>query len=231
MRLIAKWIAINLAVAILYSVCCYLTANYMVRPTLSVSIWPAAGLGVGFIVVWGKKIIPAIILAEIINSIVLYKIHQELGWNQMTMYNLLLLLNNFFRPIFAGFLVRKVMGTQPELILVTTIAKFFSFAAVIPCFFSTTIFVALLTGAGHYSSEDFLLKGLLWYLGDLMSVLIFTPVVMAFLAKPRAMWKARIYSVAIPLLAGFLLVFMMFNSFRNYEERRINEIIKTHINY
>ena len=222
---------INLLVAVMIAGCCYVAANYMVRPTLSVSIWPAAGLGVGFILVWGRKIIPAIVLAEIINSLVLYKIHQDFGWNLISMYDLLLLMNNIFRPLFAGFLVRYMVGAEPQLIQVRNIVKFFIFGSVVPCFVSTIIFVTLLTSAGYYSMDDFLLKGFLWYLGDLMSVLIFTPVVLSFLAQPRAMWKPRIKSVAIPILAGFVMVSLLFNSLKNYEEKNINEIIKTHTNY
>ncbi len=228
---IAKWTAINLVVAVIVAGCCYIAANYIVRPTLSVSIWPAAGLGVGFILVWGKKIIPAIILAEIINGIVLYKIHQDFGWNRMTMYDILLLMTNIFRPLFAGFLVRYVVGAHPQLIQVKNIVKFFLFAAVIPCLVSTVFFVILLTSAGYYSMDDFLLKGFLWYLGDLMSVLIFTPLVLSFLAQPRGMWKPRVKSVAIPILAGFLMVSLLFNSLKNYEDKGINEIIQTHVNY
>lgn len=228
---IAQWVAINLVVAVFIALCCYLTANYMVRATLSVSIWPAAGLGVGFIMVFGKKIIPAIVLSEIINSLVLYKIHLDFGWNLMTVYDLLLLTTNIFRPLFAGFLVRYIVGVQPKLIQFKYVLRFFAFGGVIPCLVSTVFFVILLTGAGYYSADDFLQKGLFWYLSDLMSVLIFAPVVMAFLARPRSIWKPRIITVAVPILAGFLLVFMMFSSFRNYEEKRINEIVVTHINY
>lgn len=231
MNSIFKWIAINVAVGFLIAACCYVATNYMVRPTLSVTIWPAVGLGVGFIMVWGKKIIPAIVISEIINSIVLYKTHQNLAWNRMAMFEFLLLLNNIFRPLFAGFLARSVIGKRPQLIEIKTILKFFIFGAVIPCFITTIIFVVLLFGAGFYNADNFLIKGVLWYLGDLMSVLVFTPMIMAFLAKPRAMWMPRITSVALPILVGLLLVFMLFNSFRSYEEKRINEIIETHINY
>ena len=231
MKLIAKWVAINLIVALLFAASCYVAYKYMVRPTLSVAIWPATGLGIGLIMVWGKKMIPAIVLAEVINSIVLYKIHQDLGWNQTTMYDVLLLMNNIFRPLFAGFLVRYVVGTQLQLIQVKNILKFFIFGAVIPCFVSTIFFVVLLKGAGYYNPDDFIIKGFLWYMGDLMSVLIFTPVVMAFLAKPRGMWKPRVLTVAVPILAGFILVSLMFNSFKSYEVTRFNEIIQTHINY
>ena len=223
---IVKWTVINLIVAVLFAGCCFIAHKYMVRPTLSVTIWPAAGIGVGLIMAWGKKIIPAIALAETINSFVLYQVHLDFGWNKMTLYDILLWLNNIFRPIFAGFLARHVIGSQPRLIQTKQILKFFTFASVIPCAISTTIFVILLIGAGHYTTSDYFVKGGLWYLGDLMSVLIFTPVIMSFIACPRTVWKPRIISVGIPILAGFTLVFALFSSFKSYEEKRINEIIE-----
>lgn len=228
---IVKWTVINLIVAVLFAGCCFIAHKHMVRPTLSVTIWPAAGIGVGLIMAWGKKIIPAIALAELINSIVLYQVHTDFGWNKMTFYDILLWLNNIFRPVFAGFLARYVVGSQPRLIQTKQIIKFFTFASVIPCAISTVFFVILLLGAGHYTTENYLVKGGIWYLGDIMSVLIFTPVIMSFIAQPRTIWQPRIISVGLPVLAGFIMVFALFNSFKFHEEKRINQIIKTHISY
>ncbi|MCX7552410.1 EAL domain-containing protein [Marinicella sp. S1101] len=226
-----KWIGINIIIGCVFAAFCYVASQYMIRPTLSISIWPAAGLGVGVILIWGKKAIPGIMLGEILNSIILYNIHIDFGWDKSSLYDVLLLLNNFFRPIFAGMLARHVMGHAPHLVQVKDILKFFTFGALIPCFISTVIFVILLSGAGFYGADDFFSKGVLWYLGDIMSVLIFTPILMSFFARPRRMWQPRIFNVALPILAGFIMVFLLFNSFKGYEERRINELVKTHLNY
>jgi len=224
-------LGINVLVGVLYAAACIAAEKYMVRPTLSVTIWPAAGVGVGLLMAWGKKIIPAIALGELINSLVLYKVHLDFGWNQVAFYDAMLYLNNVLRPVFAGLLARHMVGKNPELILLPNILKFFTFAAIIPCLLTTVIFVVLLAGAGFYNTPDYFTKGLLWYLGDLMSVAIFSPVLMALLATPRAIWRPRIISVALPIMGGFFMVFLLFNSFKTYEEDRINEIIRTHLNY
>jgi len=227
---IAWWALVNLLVALVYAGCCYLVYRYMVRPTLTVAIWPATGLGIGLIMVWGRKIIPALVLGEMINSVVLYKVHLDFGWSRATLFDLLLLANNIFRPVFAGFLARYVIGSEPRLIQFKKIVKFFIFAAVLPCLLTTIIFVFLLTEAGYYTT-DYFIKGSLWYISDLMSVLILTPVVMSFFALPRTIWKPRVISVALPVLAGFVMVFAMFNSFRSYEENRISELVQSHVRY
>lgn len=226
-----KWLLINLAVAAAIFISCFLTHHYLVRPTLSVTIWPAAGLGVAFIMVWGARIIPGIALAELINSLVLYQVLEDFGWNRMAMYDALLYVTSVLRPVLAGFLARSVVGESPQLIHFKTIGKFFLYATVIPCLLTTLIFVSLLVGAGHYGSDDYLTKGLLWYLGDLMSVLVYTPVVMSFIARPRSIWRPRMASVGLPVMVGFLMVFMLFNSFKSYEENKVNEIIRAHLNF
>lgn len=223
-----KWIMMNILFGCVFALICFIASRYMIRPTLSISIWPAAGLGVGAIIIWGRKAIPGIIVGETLNSFILYNIHQNFGFDKETMYDVLLLLTNFFRPLFAGLLVRHVVGSEPKLIEVGPILKFFTFGALIPCFVSTCIFVMLLFGAGYYNAQDFFIKGVLWYLGDIMSVFILTPIMMSLFAKPRNMWQPRVLNVALPISAGFLMVFLLFNSFKGYEERRISEIIETH---
>ncbi len=228
---ILKLFAINLAIALVYAACCYLAFRFIVRPTLSITIWPAVGIGVGFIMVWGKKIIPGIALAELFNALILYEVHKDFGWNLTSLYDFLLYLNNVFRPVFAGFLAIHVVGRQPKLIELKKIVRFFIYAAVLPCLLTTFIFVLLLYVAGHYSVNDFYVKGTLWYIGDLMSVLIFTPVVMSFFARPRNTWRPRVVSVGLPILTGFIMVFMLFYSFKSQEEKRINQTVNTHMNY
>ncbi|MCB1583152.1 MAG: EAL domain-containing protein [Xanthomonadales bacterium] len=224
-------IVLNLSVALVYALCCYLASQYMIRTTLSVTIWPATGIGIGCVFVWGARVIPGIVLAELINAFVLYKVHQSFGWHMATLYDVLLYLTNIFRPLFAGFLARHIAGVSPLLIDLPKILRFFVVAAVLPCLFSTVIFACLLTLAGYYTVDDFLIKGTVWYISDLMSVLIFTPVVLSFFALPRSVWKPRIFSVGMPILIGFMLVFLLFHSFKGHEEKRINQMVKTHISY
>jgi integral membrane sensor domain MASE1 len=126
---VIKMMAINLAVAIVYATCCYLAHKYMVRPTLSVTIWPAAGIGVGCILVWGKRIIPAIALAELINGFLLYEIHKDFGWNRVTLFDSLLYINSVIRPTLAGFLALYFVGNTHRLIELGRIIRFFYFCS------------------------------------------------------------------------------------------------------
>ncbi|WP_154224097.1 EAL domain-containing protein [Marinicella rhabdoformis] len=216
-----RLILLNLLFAVVYTAVTYLAYKMMVRPSLAVTLWPATGLGVAFIVIWGRKFILGIVLGELISSILLYRFLDAMGFNQAFMFDLLLLATSIFRPCFAGFMARKLMGMDLSLMKIRDIIRFFLFAAVIPCFITTLIFSGLLMADGHYTADNVVTKFVAWYVGDLLSIMIVCPMVFSLFAKPRSIWKPRIWQAAVPTLAGFCLVFFLFDSLRANDEVQI----------
>lgn len=223
-----KPILTNLLFAAVYAAVCYAAYYYFVRPTLA--IWPAAGLGVGAIIIWRSRIIPGILLGELLNSIIIYKVHQQFGWNEDTFYNALFLTLNVLRPLVAGYWVLSVLGNQMLLVNFKSVLKFFLFAAVIPMAVTSLLFIFLLNQIGYFTDENFFTKSLLFYIGDIMSVLIFTPIILTLFAQPRSLWRNRIISLTLPVLVSFILIYLLFNSFRQFQIDRINEGLQSQLN-
>lgn len=223
-----KPILINLLFAAVYAAVCYAAYYYFVRPTLA--IWPAAGIGVGAIIIWRSRIIPGIFLGELLNSIIIYKVHQQFGWNEDTFYNTLFLTLNVLRPLVAGYWVLHVLGNQMLLVNFKSVLKFFLFAAVVPMAFTSLLFILLLNQIGYFTDANFFTKSLLFYIGDIMSVLIFTPIILTLFAQPRSLWRNRIISLTLPVLVSFILIFLLFNSFRQFQIDRINEGLQSQLN-
>ena len=48
---------------------------YSLTPTFVAPIWPAAGISIGVILLWGYKFIPAIFIAEILKNFEFYDIN------------------------------------------------------------------------------------------------------------------------------------------------------------
>lgn len=223
-----KPILTNLLFAAVYTAVCYAAYYYFVRPTLA--IWPAAGLGVGAIIIWRSRIIPGILLGELLNSIIIYKVHQQFGWNEDTFYNTLFFILNVLRPLVAGYWVLHVLGNQMLLVNFQSVLKFFLFAAVIPMAVTSLLFILLLNQIGYFTDENFFTKSLLFYIGDIMSVLIFTPIMLTLFAQPRSLWRNRIISLTLPVLVSFILIYLLFNSFRQFQIDRINEGLQSQLN-
>lgn len=227
MKISLKLSLTNVIFAAIYALVCYLAYFYFVRPTLA--IWPAAGLGVGAVIIWRSRIIPGIMLGELLNSLLIYKVHLHLGWNIDTLYNVLFYLVNIFRPLLAGFWVLRVVGNQFKLLDFKSVSQFFFYSAILPMAFTSILFVLLLNQVGFFDEDNFLTKSFLWYLGDIMSVLIFTPLLLTLFAEPRSLWRTRIVSLTVPVLVCFILIFLLFNSFRQFQIDRINEGIETQL--
>ena len=218
-----RLILLNLLLAVVYTAVTYLAYKMMVRPSLSVTLWPATGLGMALIVIWGKRFLLGIVLGEIATSVILYGIYDVMGFNRDFLFDVLLLLTSISRPCIAGYLVRRKMGMDLSLMRVKDIARFFLYGAVIPCFFTSVVFSTLLLIEGHYTVSNVLTKFTAWYMGDLLSIMIVSPMVLSLFAKPRSIWKPRILQAAIPTLAGFCLVFYLFDSLRSNDEVQIKE--------
>jgi diguanylate cyclase (GGDEF)-like protein/PAS domain S-box-containing protein len=187
-------------------------------------------LGVGAIIIWRSRIIPGILLGELLNSIIIYKVHQQFGWNEDTFYNALFLTLNVLRPLVAGYWVLSVLGNQMLLVNFKSVLKFFLFAAVIPMAVTSLLFIFLLNQIGYFTDENFFTKSLLFYIGDIMSVLIFTPIILTLFAQPRSLWRNRIISLTLPVLVSFILIYLLFNSFRQFQIDRINEGLQSQLN-
>lgn len=224
-----KLIAANLLFALVYFAVSYLAYHYMVRP--NIAIWPATGMGIGAVIIWKKRVLPGLILAEILISVAIYGSHKTLGLNEATFYNLLFLFANVFRPILAGFLVLNVLKGQLALVKKSDIFTFFSYAALLPLLLTTLLFSILLYQIGYYTSDYFITNTVLWYLGDVMSVLIFTPALLTLFSHPKALWRPRIISLTLPILISFILISLLFNSFHQFETLRINNDIENRLNF
>ena len=60
-----------------------------------------------------------------------------------------------------------------------------------------------------------------WWVGDTLGVLIVTPLVLSWLAEPRAIWHRRRLSVGLPLVVALALSFVVFGYGRAHERERL----------
>jgi len=69
-----------------------------------------------------------------------------------------------------------------------------------------------------------------WWVGDVIGVLIFTPLLLCFIGTPRSQWQLRINSVALPLVMLSLLVAVLFQLGKSQEQARISAIFEERAN-
>jgi diguanylate cyclase (GGDEF)-like protein len=140
-------------------------------PTTGASLWPAAGLTLGALMLvptgrWGW-VLGAVALAELATDLAWgYPVGAGLGWA----------LSSLAGPLLAAFLLRRVGNVRGELAPVRPLLQFFAFGVVVGPLAGATV-GAMTTALSHSSSFTAVWPG--YFVGDALGVLVFAPILLA----------------------------------------------------
>jgi signal transduction histidine kinase/ActR/RegA family two-component response regulator len=94
------------------------------------------------------------------------------------------------------------------------------------CAISASLSTLSLSELGLLSGSDRFAGGLTWWIGDVIGVLVFVPIVLALVGAPRTVWRFRALTVAAPLACGFCLLAAIFFAVRQWENSRSREAFR-----
>jgi PAS domain S-box-containing protein len=209
----------------------YIGTLLNIPPSTASPIWPPAGLALAAMLVYGKVIIPGLFLGSfLVNtySFLIFSTVESLAPAFITAAVSSLGLS--LQASLGAYLVNKYLGKDNPLIEDSKIIYFFVLAAPVSCLTSATVGIIAIFIQGYLSIEDFLLSWLTWWLGDCIGVIIFTPIILAFIAKPKTLWKVRRKLVSYPLLCLFIVVVSMFQYNQKQETTRIASVFERQVN-
>jgi integral membrane sensor domain MASE1/DNA-binding CsgD family transcriptional regulator/PAS domain-containing protein len=180
-------------------------------------IWPATGLAIAAVLLWGHRIAPAIFIgAFLVNQLTAGSIFTSLA----------IASGNTLEAVIAGYLI-KLWGEGERVFDTPNGVIKFALISLAATVVSATIGVSSLTLAGYAEASSFTPVWLTWWFGDLAGALVFAPVVvlwakteLASLTPPQIMRAGLTYLAAVavgviaftPLLQGILhdaLVFVV----------------------
>jgi PAS domain S-box-containing protein len=98
------------------------------------------------------------------------------------------------------------------------IFRFLVLGGPVVCLVSASVGVASLSVAGVISQSQSAYAWWNWYVGDTLGVLLFAPILLAFLKRRTATWKDRFWVVAITTLITFLAVTAAFIAAARWED-------------
>ncbi len=115
-----------------------------------------------------------------------------------------------------GWALRRLIGYPAALDNVRDLGRFLLITPVL-CLTSATLSHIGMAAFGLVDTSEIALSWLSWWIGDTLGVLLFLPLVMAAAGEPRALWRARARSVALPMLLFFALFVAIFVRTRGWE--------------
>ncbi|MGJ0486369.1 MAG: ATP-binding protein [Methylomicrobium sp.] len=114
-------------------------------------------------------------------------------------------------------LIEKMVGFPNPLIEDRCVILFMLLGGPLGCLITPTVGVLALQQAGMIEAAQLFPHWFSWWIGDMMGVLVFTPIVLIAYAEPRPIWSERRYSVGLPLISTFILVIILYLYVRQLE--------------
>ncbi|MCK5925498.1 MAG: MASE1 domain-containing protein, partial [Methylococcales bacterium] len=198
----------------------------ILSPSGASPVWPPAGISLGMLFLYGYRVLPGIYLGSVLSHIPHLFSHPSLDnlidWLPSSIF---ISLGVCLQAILSVYLIRRFVGRNDPLIKDLQIIKFLFLSSVIgsavaPLFFSAE----LIYRVGNISIHNLLSSWATWWVGDAIGILIVTPVILIFLAKPQKLWKKRRNYVFYPLLMLLLLSILILNYSKEQESARVKEV-------
>jgi len=109
----------------------------------------------------------------------------------------------------AGTAMRWAIGYPAPLDSVGQLVRFLVLAPVC-CLISGTLSLLALWPLGLVTARDLAGNWLTWWIGDTRGVLVAVPLMFVLAGEPRALWRSRAWTVALPMLVCFALFTLIF---------------------
>ncbi|MDT8425372.1 MAG: EAL domain-containing protein [Methyloprofundus sp.] len=198
-----------------------------VEPSNSSPVWPASGIALAVILINGRRILPGLFVGIFCTQ--LYISIDSISVDAILRVLLLTFINagaSCLQATVGAMLIRHFVGKQDVLLDLSEVLRFFFYGALLSCLIAPTICISVFYLQDILSASDFFFAWLTWWVGDVIGVFIFTPIVLAFFAQPESIWRPRKITVAAPLVLLLLLLVVVFFYSEQQEQDRINSLFE-----
>jgi signal transduction histidine kinase/CheY-like chemotaxis protein len=222
---ISKLLLQNTFVAVVYFGLGLFGLLFKVSGSAFSPVEPSSGLAVAAILLSGNKLLPGIFAGSLFVHAWDFNFSQNLIW----LY-LIDAMGDCFTPWLAGFLVSKAKVFPDPLDTAGKIGNFMSLSGPASSLASAVISTYLLRYFEIIQSGDTLFAFSINWLGQILGIVIFTPLFLIVLGAPQSNWRRRVKTVGLPVIASFTLVVALFFyqtavDRRNQTEREIDRSI------
>ena len=202
---------IILCISMSYAIFGFIGDLLTVQASDATAIWPASGIALAACLIWGRQVWPGIFIgAFIINSWIGFDLTSFQSILHSTLLVSTISFGAVFQAIAGHFLITRKDTKLSSFQSTQSIVQLLCMGGMVSCVISASVGVTSLVVAGFMPFEEYITNWLIWWLGDTIGVIIFTPLTLIFFASPRKHWKPKIFSVAIPLFIALIVVAAIF---------------------
>lgn len=208
-----------LLITILYVISGKAALMLALPPGYASAIFPPAGIAVSSAFILGRKTLPWIFLGSLtLNIWVSYSANHQI--EAIGLFAAVLIATaSMLQAGIGGWLLRRMIDHPAPFDTLKDIFRFLLLSPVI-CLTSAALSVGGLWALKIFDTASLGQNWASWWIGDSLGLMVFLPIAMVFLGEPRALWRSRSTSVALPMVlffSFFVAVFLRTNQWEQDE--------------
>ncbi|MEO5880997.1 MAG: CHASE domain-containing protein, partial [Caldimonas sp.] len=168
-----------------------------IPPGYASPLYPAAGIGLASVLVYGRRMLGAVALGSFLVNVVPIAAHGPPGLVALALTAGIALAATLQTGAVAE-MVRRLMRQPVTLTLPADVARFMA-ACTAGSLIAPTLATAMLGAAGIVPGGSLALNWGTWWIGDLSGMLIATPIALTLIGRPRSEWAPRRIAVGLTL--------------------------------
>ncbi len=201
-----RWLLKILGLAIAYFMAGKLSYFSTIPPGYDSAIWPPAGVALAGVLIYGYRVWPGILLgAFLLNGLIPELTGLNLDMLTSVLVTLVISIGSSLQAIVGTYLVKRYAGFPNGLKHEKDVLLFFFYGGLLATLINSTLSVSMLLATGRTSAENFLANWLTWWSGDVLGVMIFTPLALVWMLQGSEAWHNRRLVITLPILFMFAL--------------------------
>jgi len=193
---VSKNLLIGIAICAVYIVAAKLSLRLASVHPSATPVWPPTGIAIASLLVLGSRFWPAILIgAFLVNATTAGSPLTSLG----------IATGNTLEAFLAAYLVNRFANGRRAFERTWDILRFGLYAGILSTAVAATFGVTTLGLGGFADWNQYWIIWRTWWLGDGAGALVFTPLLLLWIANPRPKWTER-QMIELTVLLGMLLV-------------------------
>lgn len=188
------------SLAVLYGVTAWLGLQLAVAPGFATAVFPASGIALAFALYFGPRVLPGVLLGAVAHNLVRYMVSTGSLQPSSMALSVGIGAAATVQAAVAYFLVRTRFSLPNDLADHRDSAWLLLLGAVVACLIAPTVTVPMLAATGAMPVSAAPVSWLMWYLGDALGVVIFTPLTLLLFQAREREDHIRLFKVLIPVM-------------------------------
>ncbi|MBV2151212.1 CHASE domain-containing protein [Sphingobium sp. AS12] len=222
-RFAPRAVMLNAGLALVYCVTGWLGLKMAIPPGYATLIWPASGIAVAAILIFGRALWPGVAVGSFVVNAAIGMMRMETAGLPLILSNALCIaIGSTLQALIAGNIVRVRFGTPIRLTSASDVAVMAALICPLACLVAPSIGVATLYLNHTIPAAAIAKSWTTWWAGDLLGVLIVTPVIMLspwkgwrilWRGEPIAHYTATMSAVMMVMIGGTLTAWKVTSEF------------------